>query len=184
MSSGSWIRPPMEGAHPATGLAIGRSVPAWALSAAALLIALAVSAPMLALNSAWMVLPVGSFVLTALRPSVGAMLLSLFLLAAGWYFSNDGLSLLTPVLVLAVHGLYVLYSVTAAVPARTRVCLPALKTLAVSFLKIQLIAQALTVLALLTEQPRGITAVSVAAAAVLMMVVGFLWRAVSRTRAR
>lgn len=182
MSSGYyWIRPPLEGADHIAGLGIGRSLPTWALSVAALVIALSVSLPMLALHSAWMLIPVLSFAATALRPSVGAMLLSLFLLLAGWFFSHDGISGLTPLLVLALHALYVLYSVTAAVPARTRISLPALRTLGLGFLKIQLVTQALTVLALLTAWGQSISAVSLAAVVALVVLVLFLRRAAVRS---
>lgn len=181
MSSGYyWARPPLEGADHVAGLGIGRSVPAWALSVAALLIALSVSLPMLALHSAWILIPVISFSAMALRPSVGAMLLSLFLLLAGWFFSHTGISVLTPLLVLAIHSLYVLYAVTAVVPARTKISLAALKTLGLSFLKIQLTAQALTLLGLLTAHDQSIGAVSVAAVMVLVLLVFLLRRAAVR----
>lgn len=181
MSSGYWARPPLEGVDRAAGLGIGRSLPAWALSVAALVIALSVGLPMVALHSVWMLVPILSFIVMAVRPSVGAMLLSLFLLLGGWFFTSEGISGLTPVIVLAVHALYVLYSVTAAVPARTAISTPALKTLGLSFLKIQLIAQALTLLALLTQQDQGLAAVSVAAAAVMIALVLFLRRAALRS---
>jgi hypothetical protein len=182
MSSGYyWARPPLEGVDHVAGLGIARSLPAWTLSVAALLIALSVSLPMLALHSVWMLIPLISFVAMALRPSVGAMLLSLFLLLAGWFFTYNGISALTPLLVLAVHSLYVLYSVTAAVPARTKISLAALKTLGLSFLKIQLIAQALTLLALLTAQGQSISAVSVASVVVLVVLVLFLRQAAVRS---
>lgn len=172
-----WVRPPLQGTGRVAGLEIGRAVPAWVLSAAALVIAIAVSLPMLALESAWVLLPMAAFLLASALPSVGATLLSLFLLLAGFFFTHEGISARTFLLVLAVHVLYVLYAVTAAVPRRALISAAALQTLGRTALKIQLASQVATLLAVVTAQQQSILAIAVLASLAILAMVLLLRRA-------
>ncbi|GAB3525657.1 hypothetical protein [Arthrobacter monumenti] len=174
-----WVRPPLQGDRRVAGLDVGRAVPVWGLSVAALVIAVAVSLPMLELESIWVLLPLGAFLLAAALPSVGTMLLSLFLLLAGFFFTYEGISAMTFLLVLAVHLLYVLYALTAALPRRTLVSIAALKTLGVTALKIQLVTQAATLVAVLTAQQQAIPAIAVLASVVILALVLLLRRGAS-----
>lgn len=175
-----WVRPPMQDTERIAGLDMGRAVPAWVLSAAALVIAVAVSLPMLELASIWALLPLGAFLLASALPSVGTMLLSLFLLLAGLFFTYDDISAVTFLHVLAVHLLYVLYALTTAVPRRALVSAAALRTLGITALKVQLVSQALTLVAVLTEQEEGILAIAVLASVVIVALVVLLRRAANR----
>lgn len=166
-----WVRPPLQGTGRVAGLDVGRAVPVWVLSAVALVIAVAVSLPMLELESIWVLLPLGAFLLAAALPSAGTMLLSLFLLLAGFFFTYDGISAMTFLLVLAVHVLYVLYALTAAVPRRALVSIAALKTLGLTLLKIQLVSQAATLVAVLTAQQQAVPVLAVLASAVILALV-------------
>lgn len=171
-----WVRPPLQGTDRVAGLDVGRAVPVWILSVAALVIAVAVSLPMLELESIWVLLPLGAFLLAAALPSVGTMLLSLFLLLAGFFFTYDGISAMTFLLVLAVHVLYVLYALTAAVPRRALVSIAALKTLGLTALKIQLMSQTATLVAVLTAQQQTVPAIAVLASVVILALVLLLRR--------
>ncbi len=172
-----WVRPPLQGTDRIAGLNIGHAVPAWVLSAAALIIAIVVSLPMLALESVWVLLPLAAFVLASALPSVGAMLLSLFLLLTGFFFTYEGISAMTFLLVLTVHVLYVLYAVTAAVPRRAMISVAALQTMGRTALKIQLASQAVTLVAVVTAQGQTIVVIAVLAALAILALVLLLRRA-------
>lgn len=166
--------------EPPVALIIGSSVPAWSLSATGFILAIGCSAISWQLSSAWVLLPIAVFASGAYRPSVVTLLLSLLVLLSGVIVVQDSITPITSLSLLTVHLLFVVYSVTAAVPRTARISLPAMRTLGVMALNIQAVAQALLLTAWLTSASEPITAVAVLGSLAALALVLILRRAFIR----
>lgn len=112
-------------------------------------------------GSPWLVLPVLVAAGAAFLPSLGLVTLSLLLLVVSYAVNMPAGSAWLLVFVAGLHAVFVLYLLLLQVPARGWVSVAALGALAASFLRIQLLAQPVALLALLVDDAGSSLAVVV-----------------------
>lgn len=100
-------------------------------------------------GSAWIAVPVLVAVGAAVLPSIGFAFVSLMLLVVAYAVNLPAGSPWLPVFVAGLHAVFVLYLLLAHLPLRGWISVGALRGLARAFLRIQLVAQPVALLALL-----------------------------------
>lgn len=100
-------------------------------------------------GSAWVAVPVLVAVGAAVLPSIGLAFLSLMLLVVAYSVNLPAGSPWLLVFVAGLHAVFVLYLLLAHLPLRGWISAGALRGLARAFLRIQLVAQPVALLALL-----------------------------------
>ncbi|WP_298251503.1 hypothetical protein [uncultured Arthrobacter sp.] len=131
-------------------------------------------------GSAWIALPLLVVAAAAILPSTGLVALSLLLLVVSYAVNMPPGWPWLPVFVAGLHALFVLYLLLLPLPRHGWISLLALRELALSYLRIQALAQPIAVLALLIDDDGSNLAVVIMGVAALSS--WSLWLVVRRTR--
>ncbi|THJ66174.1 hypothetical protein E8P82_09200 [Arthrobacter echini] len=142
----------------------GGLLPLWTVRCTAALVAVLLGAVVWG-GSAWLALPLVVAVVAAVLPSTGLVCLSLLLLVVPYAVSTPSGWPWLPVFVAGLHLLFVLYLLLLPLPRHGWISLLALRELALSYLRIQAVAQPVAVLALLLDDDGSNLAVVIAGVA-------------------
>ncbi|WP_104165758.1 hypothetical protein [Arthrobacter sp. SX1312] len=150
-------------------------VPLWVVRSATALLAVLLGSIAWS-GSLWIVLPVVVAVGAAVLPSIGVVALSLLLLVVAYAVNVPAGSPWLLVVVAGLHAVFILYLLLLHLPLRGWVSVAALRRLAVSFLRIQAVAQPVAVLALLLGDAGSSLPAVLAGVAALIAWAGWLIR--------
>lgn len=118
-------------------------------------------------GSAWIILPVLVAAGAAVVPSIGMASLSLLLLVVAYAVNMPAGSPWLLVFVAGIHAVFLFYVLLLQLPLRGWISAAALRSVAVSFLRLQAVAQPVAVLALLVDDAGSSLVVVVMGAAAL-----------------
>lgn len=125
-------------------------IPLWAVRCATALVGVLLGGVVWA-DSAWIALPLVVAVGAAILPSTGLVALSLLLLVVSYAVNMPAGWPWLPVFVAGLHALFVLYLLLLPLPRHGWISILALRSLALSYLRIQALAQPVAFLALLVD---------------------------------